>query len=123
MNKSPETDTYQLPPMGNNPSSTRAGTTPGSFAATPTIHPGVEGARTYSSPDTPGMPGVSAKTAWDFLPGGWSTELKTAEEVETRIEYSAGVGQVIFKQSDQNFRGVGFPSSFQPITQLEFARV
>ena len=109
--------------MGNNPSSTRAGTTPGSFAATPTIHPGVEGARTYSSPDTPGMPGVSAKTAWDFLPEGWSTELKTAEEVETPIEYSAGVGQVIFKQSDQTFRGVSFPSSFEPITQLEFARV
>ena len=123
MNKSPETDTYQLPPMGNNPSSTRAGTTPGSFAATPTIHPGVEGARTYSSPDTPGMPGVYAKTAWDFLPEGWSTELKTAEEVKTPLEYSAGVGQVIFKQSDQTFRGVSFPSSFEPITQLEFARV
>ena len=72
-------------------------------------------------PDTPGMPGVSAKTAWDFLPEGWSTELKTAEEVETPIEYSAGVGQVIFKQSDQTFRGVSFPSSFEPITQLEFA--
>ena len=49
--------------------------------------------------------------------------MTAGKEVETPIEYSAGVGQVIFKQSDQTFRGVSFPSSFEPITQLEFARV
>ena len=27
---------------------------------------------TFSSPDTPGMPQPSSKTAWDFLPGDWS---------------------------------------------------
>src|SRR3954452_13011668 len=62
---------YALPPLGDNPSTERQGTTPGSFAL-----PGRVGtAYTYSSPDTPGMPGVSDKTAWDFLPSGWSSEV------------------------------------------------
>jgi phosphomethylpyrimidine synthase len=53
---------YALPPIGDNPSSHRQGTTPGSFAL-----PGRVGdARTFSSPDTPGMPGVSDITAMDF---------------------------------------------------------
>ena len=43
-------------------------TTPGSFANAPDIG----GPRTFSSPDTPGMPAPSTKTAWDFLPTGWS---------------------------------------------------
>jgi len=55
---------YSLPPLGHNPSTTRDGTTPGSFANSPRI-----GAPcTFSSPDTPGMPAPSDKTAWDFLP-------------------------------------------------------
>ena len=52
----------------HNPSSTKQGTTPGSFANAPRIAPGVEGALTFSSPDTPGMPAPSDKTAWDFNP-------------------------------------------------------
>jgi len=53
---------YSLPPIGDNPSSDRQGTTPGSFAL-----PGRVGdPRTFSSPDTPGMPGVSGITAMDF---------------------------------------------------------
>ncbi len=53
-----------LPPLGDNPSTDRQGTTPGSFAnknrlGTP---------YSFSSPDTPGMPPASDKTAWDFLP-------------------------------------------------------
>ena len=53
---------YTLPPLGNNPSTDRQGTSPGSFAnkgrvGTPYM---------YSSPDTPGMPGVSDITAMDF---------------------------------------------------------
>src|SRR6266568_3223563 len=63
-----------LPPLGLNPSTTAQGTTPGSFATRPVIEPGVAGARTFASPDTPGMPPVSEKTAWDFLPVGWATE-------------------------------------------------
>jgi len=53
-----------------NPSSTRAGTNPGSFA----LAPDVGGARTYASPDSPKMPEPSEKTAWDFLPSGWRRE-------------------------------------------------
>jgi len=53
---------YSLPPIGDNPSSDRQGTTPGSFAL-----PGRVGdPRTFSSPDTPGMPGLSEITAMDF---------------------------------------------------------
>jgi hypothetical protein len=65
---------YSLPPLGQNPSSTNAGPTPGSFAKKPIIRPGVEGRLTFASPDTPGMPEPSEKTAWDFLPPGWGTE-------------------------------------------------
>ena len=55
---------WTLPPVGHNPSTEKQGTTPGSFA-----NPGQPGRPlTYSSPDTPGMPPPSDKTAWDFLP-------------------------------------------------------
>jgi len=60
--------TYVLPPLGNNPSSAGEGTTPGSFANVPDLG----GPLSFSSPDTPGMPSPSEKTAWDFLPSGWS---------------------------------------------------
>ncbi|HET6249212.1 MAG TPA: phosphomethylpyrimidine synthase ThiC [Tepidisphaeraceae bacterium] len=51
-----------LPPIGDNPSTDRQGTTPGSFA-----NRGMVGTPyAYSSPDTPGMPGVSELTAMDF---------------------------------------------------------
>src|SRR5271155_3396600 len=53
---------FALPPIGDNPSTDRQGTTPGSFA-----NPGRVGTPyTFSSPDTPGMPGVSDVTALDF---------------------------------------------------------
>src|SRR5688572_12556626 len=62
---------YDLPPVGDNPSSTAQGTTPGSFA-----HRGRVGTPwTFSSPDTPGMPQPSDKTAWDFLPADWEVEV------------------------------------------------
>jgi len=123
MSQSSEKREYVLPPMGSNPSSTQAGTTPGSFASPPTLHPGVEGARTFSSPDTPGMPGVSEKTAWDFLPAGWSTRLVPAGEEASLSEYVASAESVCFGQSDHRVRQVFLPADFQPITQLEFARV
>src|SRR5437763_10908604 len=53
---------YVLPPLGDNPSTDRQGTTPGSFA----LNGRVGTPYTYSSPDTPGMPGVSDITAMDF---------------------------------------------------------
>ncbi|HQY89883.1 MAG TPA: hypothetical protein PK402_14620, partial [Tepidisphaeraceae bacterium] len=61
---------YQLPLNGaGNPGQSNV-TTPGSFAnknrvGTPW---------TFSSPDTPGMPAPSDKTAWDFLPDDWEVE-------------------------------------------------
>ncbi len=51
-----------------NPSSLGAGTNPGSFANAPEVG----GPRSYSSPDTPGMPAPSGKTAWDFMPEDWT---------------------------------------------------
>jgi phosphomethylpyrimidine synthase len=51
-----------------NPGRTPSVTTPGSFA----LAPDIGGPRMFASPDTPGMPAPSDKTAWDFLPAGWS---------------------------------------------------
>ncbi len=73
------------------PSSQCRGTSPGSFAG-----PSGAGApRTFSSPDTPGMPAPSERTAWDFLPPGWSREGDFASA----------------------------PAGFVPVTQLEHARL
>ena len=88
----PATDrSYALPPLGDNPSTDRQGTTPGSFAL-----PGRVGTPyMFSSPDTPGMPGVSDMTAMDFLPDGWTAWRRIRPE----------------------------PEAFNPITQLESARL
>ena len=61
---------YELPALGANPSTDAQGTNPGSFAR----RPAVGGALAFSSPDTPGMPAHSNRTAWDFLPEGWSRD-------------------------------------------------
>jgi phosphomethylpyrimidine synthase len=53
---------FTLPPQGDNPSTDREGTNPASFANRGQVGT----AYTYSSPDTPGMPGVSDITAMDF---------------------------------------------------------
>jgi len=71
---------YTLPPLGNNPSTEAQGTSPGAFANPPAIGTPL----TFSSPDTPGMPPPSDKTAWDFLPRGWSRN--PAENRESKIE-------------------------------------
>jgi phosphomethylpyrimidine synthase len=84
--------TRTLPLRGAaNPSSHRDGTNPGSFANAPNLG----GALTFSSPDTPGMPLPSDKTAWDFLPPGWRREGERAIA----------------------------PEGFLPVTQLEHARL
>ncbi len=80
------------PAQGANPSTTGQGTTPGSFANRPDIG----GPLSFSSPDTPGMPGPSAKTAWDFMPPDW---------------HRADDGRWLA------------PDGFVPITQLEHARL
>jgi phosphomethylpyrimidine synthase len=72
-----------------NPGRPGSGTNPGSFANAPDV-----GARlSYSSPDAPGMPAPSEKTAWDFLPQGFRRE---------------------------GDRAVA-PAGFRPVTQLEHA--
>jgi phosphomethylpyrimidine synthase len=109
-----------LPPLGSNPSTAAQGTSPGSFAARPAIEPGAAGAKTFASPDTPGMPEPSDKTAWDFLPDGWSTEDGLAA---TQRGASAQAGRVVFEQCNGSLRAVRFPPDFQPITQLEHARL
>jgi phosphomethylpyrimidine synthase len=54
-----------LPLRGaQNPSSSKQGTNPGSFAN----RADVGGPLSFSSPDTPGMPAPSPRSAWDFLP-------------------------------------------------------
>ncbi len=122
---------YTLPPVGDDPGTEPAATTPGSFANRPKIAPGVAGALTYSSPDTPGMPKPSDKTAWDFLPEGWVTEVKdhggwamadggcTGNPSTIRHPKSA----IVFQQSDGTLRRVEYPAGFTPITQLESARL
>src|ERR1700742_1299915 len=83
---------FTLPPLGDNPSTDREGTTPGSFA-----NRGRVGTPwTFSSPDTPGMPQPSEKTAWDFMPSDWT------------------------KGADGKWQP---PAGFEPVTQLEHARL
>ena len=75
--------TWSYPPIGANPG-TGAATTPGSFANPSRV--GTPWA--FSSPDTPGMPPVSDKTAWDFLPDDWGCEIGRAscrERVYTKV--------------------------------------
>ena len=76
-------------PPSRTPSS--AGTNPGSFANPEDIG----GPRSFSSPDTPGMPQPSEKTAWDFMPDDWTLV-------------------------DGQWHA---PEGFVPITQLENARL
>ncbi len=87
----------------SDPSSTHAGTTPGSFAREPKILAGRAGAPTFASPDTAGMPEPSDKTAWDFMPENWT--LKPG-----------------FESSYECAEAWVPPAGFVPVTQLESAR-
>jgi phosphomethylpyrimidine synthase len=73
-------------------------TTPGSFA----LAPDIGGPRSFGSPDTPGMPAPSMKTAWDFLPSGWSS------------------GGPALRAGSW---AAACPAGFKPVTQLEHARL
>ena len=95
---------YELPPTGQDPSSTSAGTTPGSFALPPRIASGHAGAWTFSSPDTPGMPLPSNQTAWDFMPEDWTQLPGFETDYENPVAWDP-------------------PEGFVPITQLEQARL
>jgi phosphomethylpyrimidine synthase len=90
----------------SNPSSHSQGTTPGSFARKADIG----GPLAFASPDTPGMPEPSAYTAWDFLPDGWTIE-----------QHPAGCRG--HNQGSEPIRAVPADPSFEPVTQLEHARL
>ena len=116
--------TYTLPAVGADPGLEPNTTTPGSFANTPAILPGSRGAKTFSSPDTPGMPPVSSKTAWDFMPEGWETqELDQAESIRSPRRDGVGLQTKTFTQADGSTRSVTYPDGFTPSTQLENARL
>ena len=111
-----------LPTVGAcNPSSDHAGTSPGSFANSPDIG----GPRTFSSPDTPGMTAPSDKTAWDFLPDAWTAEIinKSNPGGAGVPPAPLGLEESIFTDARGVTRRVTYPAEFQPITQLEFARL
>ena len=93
-----------------NPSTTAAGTSPGSFANAAQIG----GPLAFSSPDTPGMPAPSTMTAWDFLPQGWSIEAVASHAIGCAGQSCVAIGAFI--------RAVA-PRGFVAITQLESARL
>jgi phosphomethylpyrimidine synthase len=102
---------WSLPLKGAcNPSSGAEGTNPGSFANAPDIG----GPLAFSSPDTPGMPQPSTRTAWDFLPAGWS--------IEKGADSDGGCGGHNHQEIGEFIRCVA-PAGFEPVTQLESARL
>ena len=108
---SPNEESWILPHHGAlDPASQPTGTTPGSLANRPDIG----GPLSFSSPDTPGMPSVSGRTAWDFLPDGWTIEAASDIETGCAGHNQSAVGTWI--------RAVP-PADFEPITQLESARL
>jgi phosphomethylpyrimidine synthase len=101
---------WSLPLRGaHNPSSSAEGTNPGSFANAPDIG----GPLAFSSPDTPGMPGPSSKTAWDFLPADWQIEATDPER---------GCAGHNHPEIGEHIRCVA-PDGFEAVTQLESARL
>jgi len=113
---------YPLPVHGAyNPGSDTTAPTPGSFAHKPDIG----GAYSFSSPDTPGMPKPSTKTAWDFLPADWTCELiDDADATEAPVASSPCAYEAhVFTDALGQTRRVTMPPGFTPITQLESARL
>ena len=114
---------YFLPPVGDNPSTGKQGTTPGSFANKNRVGT----AYAFSSPDTPGMPDPSEKTAWNFLPDGWRVRTMPNETpLDIYGPSACTIGDhpsVTFRTAYGEMFEVSYPKDFSPITQLEFARL
>ncbi|MGQ0552961.1 MAG: phosphomethylpyrimidine synthase [Planctomycetota bacterium] len=102
-----------LPPLGDNPSSERQGTTPGSFAQRGRIGT----PWSFASPDTPGMPAPSARTAWDFMPQDWTCLVPALAADASALENEA------FSAACRRPEAWRAPPGFQPRTQLEHARL
>lgn len=111
------TERLKVPVGAGNPGSEGV-TTPGSFANAPDVG----GPYAYSSPDTPGMPAPSNRTAWDFLPEDWTVEI-----VDSRVASSASPPCAhechVFTDARGVTRRVTTPPGFEPVTQLEHARL
>ncbi|MGP1273735.1 MAG: phosphomethylpyrimidine synthase ThiC [Phycisphaerales bacterium] len=106
----------------HSPGSNREATTPGSFANKADIG----GPLAFSSPDTPGMPAPSSKTAWDFLPEGWSAiRLPEGTPASQPCQSCLGEGKAVavFALASGERMRVIHPKGFAPITQLESARL
>ena len=120
----PSEDGFGRPTHGAfDPGTFTGATTPGSFARKADIG----GPLMFASPDTPGMPAPSEKTAWDFLPEGWSTTtFETDEPIERHVNTLTLLPeskQVVFTDARGSARKVTFPAAFEPVTQLEHARL
>jgi len=100
-----------------NPGREPAATTPGSFA----LAPDIGGPLMFASPDTPGMPAPSEKTAWDFLPIGWSLHRLGALMPLASVPSSSRTTEFATARGER--LRVIYPSDFTPITQLEHARL
>ena len=125
--------THTLPTHNaTNPGTDPKAPTPGSFA----LAPDIGGPLAYASPDTPGMPAPSTKTAWDFLPEGWSVEEvtkcrsdKAAKGPKGKTTMPLGhsatppLQHTTFTDARGITRTVTFPKNFTPVTQLEHARL
>ena len=120
--QSPGIRDYRLPPAHANPG-TAGVTTPGSFANRARIAPGTAGAATFSSPDTPGMPPLPTRTAWDFLPEGWTMELHEPGEPVLQVKPGPDVLPFYTEEAGGGTRVVRVPQPFTPSTQLEHARL
>ena len=116
------TQKHRVPLLGAlNPGRTAGVTTPGSFANAPDVG----GPLMFSSPDTPGMPPPSDKTAWDFLPEGWSTRRveSLCGAADAAACAPAGMRAAAFAEARGGMRVVYYPEGFTPVTQLEHARL
>ncbi|MEM9372981.1 MAG: phosphomethylpyrimidine synthase ThiC [Planctomycetota bacterium] len=108
---------FQIPAHGAfNPGADTKAPTPGSFA----LAPDIGGPLMFASPDTPGMPAPSDKTAWDFLPEGWSCEIVTSP-----CDANEATPDHVHTFTDARgvTRRVATTEGFEPITQLEHARL
>jgi phosphomethylpyrimidine synthase len=114
---------WKVPHRGaHNPGNNPDVTTPGSFAN----RADVGGPLAFSSPDTPGMPAPSTKTAWDFLPEGWSAiRLPQGTPPSQPCQSCLGESKAVVEfalASGERMRVI-YPKAFTPITQLESARL
>ncbi len=117
---------------GLNPGRAPGVTTPGSFA----LAPDLGGPLMFASPDTPGMPAPSGKTAWDFLPAAWKVSRCQGVEVSSEDQRNGALGtldtstprhldicSVRFTTARGESLRVIYPRGFVPVTQLESARL